>query len=330
MVSKVENNTFNDYLFSVTLQNKNFAIVQRLQQQISSAIKTETAAGDWLVCAEFTPEMIPLHRLLDDFPIIYRSAIAFKLAAVLQLPAFELANQLTATLALNLEQSKNLHKLQEINQTVLNFNIEVASPGWINFRLPEQQLAILLQQLINKPLQVNVIDHSLLKLQKREDKGNESLTDTSSYFGIQSAHARCCSLLRMANQQGLITLKIWEGKTAVWQIVEPHPIPWLNDEQEAATRLVGLRLGHSAEKRLIALLLDVLDAIDNRERRLGLKFALALSQAFEEFYRSCRIWGEVTTQTPTLAQARLGLVAVTQGLLRALQEDLGVPVVVEL
>lgn len=321
MVSKVANNTL-----SVTLLSKSCAIAQLLQQQILAAIKMEMAAADWLGAVKLTPETIPLHRLPDDIHIIYRSPIAFKLAPVLQCPAFALANQLMAAIVLNLEPLKNLNNFPEISQTVLNFNVEVIYPGWINFGLPNQELGVWLQQLIDKPLHTN----SVLKLQKRDDKVNENLTDTFSYFGVQYAHARCCSLLRMAHQQGLITLKAWEGKTAVWQIVEPQPIPWLNDEQEAATGLVGLRLGHPAEKRLIALVLDIVDAIDNLERQRGLKFARALSQAFEEFYSSCRIWGEVKTQTPKLAQARLGLVAVTQGLLRSLQDDFGVPVAVEL
>ena len=66
------------------------------------------------------------------------------------------------------------------------------------------------------------------------------------------------------------------------------------------------------------------------EQQRSLKVALSLSESFEEFSKHCRIYGEVK-KTPQLAQARLGLVAVTQKLLRSLlQDDLGVSAPVEL
>jgi arginyl-tRNA synthetase len=142
---------------------------------------------------------------------------------------------------------------------------------------------------------------------------------------VQYAHARCCSLLRLAHRQGLIKLKDLDFKTLDWQLLEPNPIPWLNDDQAA------LRLVDPAEKRLIAQILDSRDALSDPGQLSQRKLASALSNEFERFYSNCRIWGEVKIQTPKLAQARLGLVAVTQALLRSLLQDhLGVPAPAEL
>ncbi|NEP58605.1 MAG: hypothetical protein F6K31_16565 [Symploca sp. SIO2G7] len=109
------------------------------------------------------------------------------------------------------------------------------------------------------------------------------------------------------------------------------PIPWLKEAQGLDGEVLHLRLVHPAERRLIAQIIDVQDALINQSQLQGIKLARELSKAFEQFYSSCRIWGEVKSQAPQLAQARLGLVAVTQILLRSLlQEQLGILAPVEL
>jgi len=182
-------------------------------------------------------------------------------------------------------------------------------------------LAFWLQQLIQKP---SFWREGVGKLE-RESK------DTRNLFSIQYAHARCCSLLRLAHREGLIKLKDLDFKTHDWQLVEPNPIPWLNERQEAATTQLILGLVHPAERRLIAQILDVSDSIKNLDQLKAVKLANSLSEAFEGFYSGCRIWGEVKIHALRLAQARLGLVGVTQGLLRSLlQDQLGVSAPVEL
>ena len=310
----------------MSLQGNSVAIAQLLQRQILAAMNLSgmgIAVADLSGGVTLALETIPLHRLPDDTPIIYRSAIAFKLAPVWQLPPLDIANQLTASLPASCENPPA--------QIYLDFNVEVVSPGWIHFRLNEGSLAIWLQGLIQMPLSVHPGDDSSLKLQKTEVKGDERLTDTRNYFPMQYAHARCCSLLRLAHRQGLITLQDLDFNTLDWQLIEPNPIPWLNDNREADTEQVVLRLQHPAERRLITQILDLPDSISNLDRLRAIKLTSTLSKAFEGFYSSCRIWGEVKTQTPKLAQARLGLVEVTRGLLRSLlQDQLGIPAPVEL
>ena len=104
--------------------------------------------------------------------------------------------------------------------------------------------------------------------------------------------------------------------TAFWTTTRCNPIPWLNCDQ--------MRDQHPASRRLIAELIQVVDELecsDSRDERKWEKAALKLSEAFQNFWSECRIWGDVKTTNPELAQARLGLVLATQSVLRFLLED---------
>lgn len=286
MESKVAINTHNRLVLSVSLLGNGVAIKQMLQQQLKVMI---VFSGMDLV--ELTPEKISLHRLLDDLGLFYRCAIAFKLASLWKMPAFEIAAQLVASLAkINLDNS---------SITCLDFQVELVSPGWIILRLSNRGLATWLQHLSQ------ISSHT-------PPKSALSPQYSQNLFPVQYAHARCCSLLRSAHQQNLIQLKNLDCNTHPWQLLEPNPIPWLNDAQD------GLRLVHPTEKFLLEQILDLSDVLSSHSQLSYVKLALGLTQAFEKFYSNCRIWGEVKTETPDLAQARLGLVALTQALLRSL------------
>jgi hypothetical protein len=422
MHSEVAKNTCNVRALSVSWLSNSTAIKPLLQQQILAVMDLSTlgiAAADSSQRTDLTPRMIPMHRLSDASMIVYRSAIALKLAPLVQRPALDIANQLVALFpTMSHDTSDSMY---------LNFSVEVVIPGWIHFRLREQSLATWLQNLIEvPPLEETERKHNqgsseMLERNHRmwskpvgdgEDKGDrgdkgdedaspsqpttydhtrnhqrrldESQKYTQNLFPVQYAHARCCSLLRLAHWQGLIKLRDLDFNTLNRQLIEPSPIPWLNDDQQTPfygllsttkderhslqiptfkldtmnastqrrnenpsplppttysllpiyktdTRQRRLRLVHPAEVALIAQIVDWLDEMSDPEQRNWVKLASAVSNAFDNFYSSCRIWGEVKTQTPKLAQARLGLVGVTQASLRALLEDqLGIPAPVEL
>jgi hypothetical protein len=141
-------------------------------------------------------------------------------------------------------------------------------------------------------------------------------------FPVQYAHARCCSLVLLAHREGLIKLRepVPNSSPSFWSIISPNPIPWLNSDGR-------LRLNHPDESRLIAELVEVVDNIECPDVRGSVKWekaAVNLSQAFENFWCNCRIWGEVKIISPELAQARLGLLMATQSVLRfVLEENLG-------
>jgi hypothetical protein len=321
MDSEVAKNTCNYRSLSVSLLDNSAAIKPLLQQQLLIAITLTRcnacslsgmgiAPADTPGSTKLLPEMIPLYRLPDDTVVLYRSAIALKLAPLWQLPVLDIAHQLVASF-LTINQDTT-------GQICLDFSVEVLSSGWIEFQLSDWGLATWLQ-------------HSTHAFHHDAPQPWGECVSPDKFFPVQYAHARCCSLLRLAHTQGLIKLRDLDFNTVSWQLVEPHPIPWLKDDQGADTGQLLLRLVHPAEQRLIAQILDVQDVMNDQAQLSGVKLATALSIVFERFYSSCRIWGEVKSQTPKLAQARLGLVVLTQALLRSLLQDyLGVPVPVEL
>ncbi len=430
MESKVSKNTSNYRSLSIGLMGNSVGIQQVLQQQILASITLVSRKFAATVQPGNTPislEAIPVYRLSNDTDILYRCAIAMKLAPLWQVPALEIAhqwvdvlvkaNQATMdektgegySLKITLEgwktgrgQTSDVKSIPPIRAfvqhhpsfplpmypspfsypipTYLDFDVEVLFPGWIHFRLSDRALATWLQLFISTPA-IASNDQSFSSLEsatkketyERKKEESETLKQDSgveadsagqdtifsigtqvpthpsqtqefqdflrrspnmrpNLFKVQYAHARCCSLLRLAHRSGLITLNDPEFTTSNWQFIAPNPIPWLDlNSLQSCGESMRLRCIHPAERGLIDQLLDSGDRIGQLDVERGFKQAFALSLAFDNFYRSCRIWGEVKTETPQLAQARLGLVGVTQKLLRSLLEDqLGVLAPLEL
>ncbi|NJK77213.1 MAG: hypothetical protein HC942_28800 [Microcoleus sp. SU_5_6] len=234
---------------------------------------------------------IPLNRSKNCQQAIYVSAIALKLAPVWQQPPQAIALQVVENLKAPCSK---------------DFIIEILPPGILQFELADAALAIWLQRLAQNPLPVP------------ESQIIPPALPADELFPIQYSHARCCSLLRMAHREKLISIAHPDvsATPAIWQLAAPNPIPWLNSSGR-------LRLLHPAERGLISQQLTVVDSLvpifgeKNGEKSVNyFKLANSLSAAFQTFYSQCRIWGEVKTETPKLAVARLGLVLATQSLLR--------------
>ncbi|WP_228056581.1 DALR anticodon-binding domain-containing protein [Microcoleus sp. LEGE 07076] len=248
------------------------------------------------IAQQKTLAQIPLNRGKDSDRVLYVSAIALKLAKTWQQTPQAIAAQL----------AENLEPLCSPD-----FAIKVAPTGIIELELTDTGLAIWLQRLAQNSLPLP--EFRILSPALSADR----------LFPIQYSHARCCSLLRMADRDLLIAIGQPDVATApqIWSLTTPNPIPWLDDKK--------LRLVHPAEYNLISQLITALDNLSpvfrNCTQQKPLNFfktANNLSQAFQTFYSQCRIWGEVKTETPKLAQARLGLVLATQSLLRFILEEL--------
>ena len=256
---------------------------------------------------------IPLQRFQEGTGIRYRSSVALKLAALWHLPPLEIATELAAYLCTSVDDAQGKMDLQ-------NLTIQVIPPGFIDFQLTDAEIARWLQLLMAGELsssqgvpnyRLPITDYPLLITCPQP---------LSNLSKVQYIHARCCSLLRLGHQEKIIQL----NDSPALMLVYPEPIPWLTADGQ-------LQLVHPAECRLIAQLLGLLDELGGMNQPKWVKRAFDATQAFETFERECRIFGEVKTQMPHLAQARLGLVGVTRAILKLLLQDrLGIVAPIEL
>ncbi|MEG4280002.1 DALR anticodon-binding domain-containing protein [Microcoleus sp. MON1_C1] len=241
--------------------------------------------------------IFPLNRSKDSARVLYVSAIALKLAKTWQQTPQTIAAELAETLE---------------PLCYPDFAVKVAPAGIIEMELTDAGLAVWLQRLAQTNLPL------------RESRILSPVVCADRLFPIQYSHARCCSLLRMAHRDRIISIAQPDVATApqIWSLASPNPIPWIDEGDR-------LRLVHPAERSLISQLLTVLDNlyptfdVKNREKPVNyFKLANSLSEAFQIFYSQCRIWGKVKIEQPQLAQSRLGLILATQSLLRFILEEL--------
>jgi hypothetical protein len=256
---------------------------------------------------------MPLKLLPGHFPITYQSAIAYRLAVQLKQSAITIATQLLPHI--QSESTEFFLFPDRLNPKLRqpDFTLQVKASGMILLELTDVGLAHWLHQMT----QISPVDTDT---QPAPDFPN-------SLFAVQYSHARCCSLLQRANQEGLMTLMSLQSDTipSLGRLSDPTPLPWLTESQQ-------LQCCHPAEQALIAQLITTIDYFyTTAPSPQWPQLAHDLSQAFQQFYSQCQIWGTVKQQTPQLAQARLGLVWITQWLLQfILQEQLNVIAPLEL
>jgi hypothetical protein len=198
----------------------------------------------------------------------------------------------------------------------------LTAPGWIDFHLSDAALRLWLDHIPRLHSSIAFLGNREGEIDNRQNK----IVKSEDLTPLQYVHARCCSLLRLGHQEGLIEL--WEPNLQAfrWQWKQPDPIPWLT--QTEPERLI---LTQTPEKQLIHEFLSVLEALESPAAISWSKLAINLGYAVLDFERHCRIWGEVQQNNLSLVQARLGLMAIAQYLLRELLENrLNLSVVLEL
>jgi hypothetical protein len=277
---------------------------------------------------------VSLKRVEDASRIAYISPIALQQSIHKGVQPECLANQFIQNLFQIKSEAKTSSWLTAID--LKSFLVKVIPPGFIWFELSDRGTAAWLQHLINPfphsdysvdrciaPLNPIAISTQMLP-QKQAD----------TLFAVQHIHARCCSLLRLADEQGKITIAPSKTPSEFEQILHPSPIPWFREvPQRLPTSQAPFCLVHPSEMALVSQLFSLLDLLCSAHeleacgvqarypsQTVWFKQLDRVNQAFHTFHRHCRIWEEAERDLP-LAQARLGLLAATRTILQLVLEN---------
>lgn len=237
---------------------------------------------------QLTTQHIPVYRLKDFGQYTYRCSVAFAAAKMLSVSTLPVAEQVWQGLC--------QHRLNCSNAEFLEFQVKLVSPGWLEFQM-------------SHPLAwLNFVVHH--PPQSRRCK----LDQEHDLFSAQYAHARCCSLLRLARRQNLIEFNdnfLRSGQGGIRSI---------GFNANIASQTMAESLPDLTERKLLAMLMTVVDTRDSLSPEEATQHLQALGQGLLDLDAHCRIWGEVQTNNPQWVQARLVLLAGVQIWLRWLLE----------
>lgn len=171
----------------------------------------------------------------------------------------------------------------------LNFHLNQPQSGKLDCHLGDRSLGIWLENLPQITLPTN----------------NYPVAVVAPLFALQYAHARCCALLRLAEQQGLIKL------------TDPH-FRAISYQLQFNSIQGDFLLVMPPARAVINQIIVVVDALGSNSQQNWLKLTTNLALAFLEFGDRNPLWGK---ENPHLIQANLSLIAVTQMLLQLLLID---------
>jgi hypothetical protein len=299
--------------------------VQSFQQTLQHNLSTALISSGLDTEGNRSTRLVP-YRPQDATGVVYRYAIALSLSPGSGWSPFNVARVLVASLPDDFNHSQ--------------WRVEVLPSGWIEFALSDRAIALWLQDILcaawswRGEVELTPNPETLATDQSPRQAsvvhlGGNGIRD-GKIGGVQYAHARCCSLLRLGHREGLIELDGSQDKSPPWQWLHPHPVPWSIPPAKSAPDAARLSFNRPEEERLIGRVSEAVDALLGALEGDRLKVALRMSEAFLEFERDCRIWGRVKIDAPELAIARLGLVAVTQIVCAQLLQQLGVERLIEL
>ncbi|MEA5536563.1 arginyl-tRNA synthetase [Crocosphaera sp. XPORK-15E] len=256
------------------------------QRQLQQSLETILTPWDRLKVPgfELRRDTVSLFRLPHLNTITYRCAIAVQLASQFSVSPLTLAEEIL--------------KVIEGQVSSFSFTVELVAPGWLHFELSDRSLAHWLQNLATFPWPVK--NSPLMSV------------NHNNLFPLEYAQTRCGALLRLGEQERIIQLNNGLFEPNFRSLKHPQMIPWYDVAKEQ------LRLSDPVERSLIFQLVTTMDRLVNESSVDEIKLANHLSESFLKFDRYCRIFGETAQVNTELSQVRLGLVALTQYVLKGL------------
>jgi len=275
-----------------------------------------------LLRSKFQHSKSLLKRIHKTTQLTYLSAVPHQICAYADTSATKVAHSLAAHLSTYRYDRPSFHSPIGLSPALLNhLHIQATPSGYLEFKIDDWAIAHWLNHL-TQPV-ASVFGFSTPQFPTNE-------CSRQNLFSIQHAHARCCSLLRLAVHQQRIGIHLLDAPSQ-WQWTQPDPISWL-------TTAHRLRTWHLSERQLINQCFTVLDELpwqlDNSHQNTSasslspsqiMTLAQDLAQAFSTMHQQCQIWGVLQTEGRDRLTAHLALILVTQRLLYGLlQIGLGV------
>ena len=210
----------------------------------------------------------------------YRSTIALQLAAKSTQTRTEIAAQIVQFFQrFSLNSSEG--NIEEL--LLRDFTVSNTESGQLEFAFGDSAIALWLQTVLDECTTVSENPNAAFL---------GALAEDPQIFFCQYSYARCAAICRLVNTSKFMRQRV--------------EIEWLRDG----------KLLFRKERSLVSQIVTTLDDWETGE---VLKNAIALSRAFQVFYRDCQIV-KYETVDPQIAQGRLALVMITQWLLKRLLE----------
>lgn len=251
---------------------------------------------------DLTLQAIPIKRVGNATSMLYASAIAHQLAAS--------PNQ-TATIAAQLVDTLNQDLTDHQKPLGQGITVHATATGFIQFAVSDRAIATWLDLLL-----ANKLPQPSLPTIPVSEAERQRILQAPALFEVQHAHARCCSLLRLAHREGFIHLEKLEALPQDWQFSSSTAPVWL----ALSARLC---FQHPADRALLAQLFDAYDHLGSSQPQTQaavLRSAQAVAHAFQTFHRVHPLW-ERAQEDSTISVARLGLLMITQRVLHVLLWD---------
>ncbi len=276
------------------------------------------------------------------------SALEFKASVPLDfmaLPLFTSSGHSLGTfsspLLLKLSRGEGVSVAQNLGAQILQTFAQQSKPeefnpklwvhpeGWLYADFDSNNLAKFLQYLTTaEPTLLAVASPKKASEMRRPP----TISSDPVLFKLQYAHARCCSLLRLAHQQKFLPFDNLEPYfkdcgTSLWQTDNGELRLQTKAEQALLLALFQFPQSLSPQKVAYGNCAPTVSGAETRvmwplpQAHLR-KQAIAWGQLFTNFHSDCRLFGEIQTHEPQLAQARFALILIVKKVLAFLLEDL--------